>query len=467
MEASGMNKAGRAFARLFRIFFVARMPRDIPLLVVTMLLLLQNPHMSYGGVTCWMGVSSPQEYARHSDLVIVGKLARVDRDLVDFRGKRYSKHIGFISVEKVLLKPEDETIPDTIRVYWGSEVSFAHGQNLELQTCRFLRGAWLIERIDGSDDFFLIGPQWAFFVPESALDTFLQSLSAVTPLQTVVRETEASHVLRVRHLNLGDTPSKALSWQSKGARLLVPSPFEVVLTGEDPENPENRHIKAQSEPLSLNNSERITINPHSFVEEEIDITEWISASGGIQQADLLWLKTRGEWDHVVRVVHPLDDLLKNNRIDSWMPLLHGDWGNSVWWFPSTAKARWSLAILCPLLIVAILMFKRQGRLFLGNLSLGLLVGITWTWLFLAYAWKTALALSLAIEGRLSPKYSITMFSVAAILFVFSLWSVRKFGQREAQKSLLIQPVWLTSFLGICIPASAVVTVLFEIEFFGH
>ncbi len=61
-------------------------------------------------------------------------MTRIDRDIVRFGeatfgpgGRIYTKRCGTIRVDTVILKPQGEKVPDTLKVYWGNEIDiFVH-----------------------------------------------------------------------------------------------------------------------------------------------------------------------------------------------------------------------------------------------------------------------------------------------------------------------------------------------------
>jgi hypothetical protein len=450
IKAPAMNKSGKNFAEFLHAFPKLSMLQVSAIFISLLLFLHYSQLLAYG--LSWFSLP-PEENARNCNLIVVGKLMNIDHDLAKYKGDRYSKRMGLIRVDKVLLKPEGEKIPDTVRVYWGMNVLFEGQQIMEFHKSRFLAGAWLLSRNEESDDFYLVGVEDEVFVSETESDDFSRSLSEVTPLLASIHIREESHILNVRHFNFGDKPRQALSWRLDKSKLLVPPPFQLVMYGYDSTNPEERPIMGQSDSLDVLMAENIKIDPHTYVDQKLDVSAWVSEAGGIKDAEPFRLKIDGKRDEWIPLVRPPEESVKDDML--YRLFLNGDWGGSVWWFPSTAKMRWLLLAFGPLLTIAMFTFRYQGRYRLCALSLGAFLGIIWAWLFVAFGLKTIIALSLAMRGEISPKHIIIMLSMVAVLFIVSVRAVRRVNCYEPHRNRTIKAGWFAILPWLAFPAVVV------------
>lgn len=426
--------------------------------VVLLLVIVQQLLSVSGSALTWVSMA-PGEEARFSDLVVVGKLVRIDHDLVKFNGEVYTKHIGFIRVEKVLLKNEDETVPENIRVHWGTNLRLFGQEATILSSSRFLRGAWLLLRND-KDELYIVGPEYGLFVPESGLADFLSSVSVMPSLMVSVWEKDESKILKVRHINFNDVPRQEAIWKLEDDQLLVPVPYEFLLCGDYIPEEDRRPVKVTSRHLSPEETDILTVDPHSYKEREIDITGWIKRAEAYDKDPVFRLKANNNesrFSHYVPFIHqPLDEAKNQKSSVSDALFLDGDWGTSLWWFPSTKKMRRLLIVCGPVLLIGLYQFRHKGRYTLGHLCLGTLLGLVWTLLILTYGLKFLIGLSLVARDSLSLKYLIPMLGSFVFLLALSVAVVKKMQWYEDSKW---KSIWLAPLLWIAIPATVVVVIV--------
>jgi len=326
------------------------------------------------------------EMALRGKLIVIGRLARIEREPVSVGGRKRRKYTGFIRVEKVLLMPAGFDVPSTLRVEWGDHLP---GEPVvQVRRSAFVRGVWVFERLPERGPNRLTGPQDGFFVAEEMLLPFLDVTAKTRRLTAEIEVGPEWTVLKLRHLNFGNWPRQARQWAMQDGVLLAPAPYSLVARASPDAGPSESPVYLRTGRLRTRWSRAATVPPHSFLLQEISLGDWPLRHGRVEA--FLQRTDRSDW------AVPIRRRSRGDRFDT-------NEARAVWWFPSSARLRWLAGVGCPLLMLGAAALWRSGRRRPAFLCTGASLGLLWSWLLARHGLDTCLAALVLAEDLAEPR----------------------------------------------------------------
>ena len=400
------------------------------------------------------------------DLIVTGKVSRLRRDLVGYKGSHFARVTAELTVDKVLLKPQDMAVGSHLSLTWATKAGLL-STGIELWQSRHAHGAWLVSRTWSGGDWYVYGLEERFFVPDAKMNALLTDMRVWPPYEVRMFDVRGRALLRIRYLNPTDAPRTLPAWRVTTDAVFAPegSMLEVYRSvGED-----ERDVRLRSRPVRPAEVETIAVQPGCHAEAVHDVTDLIGYEPSGPQ-EYPWrfeayvegkpAHGPGAWGYVAWPEDQVQELAGPDEVF----YLVGPAGRVVWWFPSAGKIRLWLLVAAPLVAFAGLRARRRGRAPLAYAGLGVWLGLAWAWAVAAWGPEaTAAVMTLlckssaelrALSAGLGPTDMLRACGTRAVLLL--LPAVAAAGAIATRKRRRAPGIWLVWPLWLGIPVAAVI-----------